>query len=255
MRSILTIAFNTYREAVRSKILYSILFFGLFLIAFSAALGEFSFHQNERVIKDVGLFSLSIFGSVMAIFLGVSFVYKEIDRKSIYSILSKPVRRWHYFLGKFIGIMGTLYLQLFMMFVVLCGLLKVWIGGVHPNVGLAFLLICVEVTVVCSIALLFSSFSTPYLSGFMTLGAFLIGKGGEMIQRFSAGRDEALVRFLLDIADRVAPSLYVFDVSTQVTYNLTIPSKFMYHAAAYGFLYAAIVVLLGIVIFSRRDFV
>ena len=252
---VFTIAFNTYREAVRSKILYSILFFGLFLIAFSAALGEFSFYQNERVIKDVGLFALSTFGSLMAVFLGVSFVYKEIERKSIHNILSKPVRRWQYFLGKFLGIVATLYLQLILMFAVLCCILFFWIDRVPTNVAIAFLLICVEVTIVTTIALLFSSFSTPYLSGFMTLGAFLIGKGGAFILRFAEGKEGFLLNALLNLADRVAPALYVFDISSQVTYDLRVTASFIFHAVGYGFCYSAIVLMMGMLIFSRRDFI
>ena len=250
-----SIAFNTYREAVRSKILYSILFFGIFIIGFSAALGEFSFYQNERVIKDVGLFALSTFGSLMAVFLGVSFVYKEIERKSIHNILSKPVRRWQYFVGKFLGIVFTLYLQLLLMFVVLCVILFFWVEHVPINVVIAFVLICVEVTIVTTIALLFSSFSTPYLSGFMTLGAYLIGKGGAFIRRFAEGRDEVVLQAVLDVADRITPALYVFDISAQVTYDLRVPGRFIYHAVAYGFCYSVVVIMVGILVFSRRDFI
>ena len=252
---VLTIAFNTYREAVRSKILYSILFFGIFLIAFSVALGEFSFYQNERVIKDVGLFALSTFGSLMAVFLGVSFVYKEIERKSIHNILSKPVRRWQYFLGKFLGIVTTLYLQLALMFAVLCGILLFWIQRLPANVTIAFFLICVEVTIVTTIALLFSSFSTPYLSGFMTLGAYLIGKGGAFILRFAEGREEVALKVLLNLADRIVPALYVFDISAQVTYDLKVPPRFIYHAVGYGLCYSIVVLMAGMLIFSRRDFI
>ncbi len=136
--AILAVAFNTYREAVRSKVLYSILFFGLFIIGFAAILGELSLYQNERVIKDVGLFALSLFGNLMAIFLGVSFLYKEIERKSIYNIVSKPIHRWQYFIGKFAGIIGTLWLQLFFMLIVLTLVLFIWAQNVSVNLFIAF---------------------------------------------------------------------------------------------------------------------
>ena len=252
--AILAVAFNTYREAVRSKVLYSILFFGLFIIGFAAILGELSLYQNERVIKDVGLFALSLFGNLMAIFLGVSFLYKEIERKSIYNIVSKPIHRWQYFIGKFAGIIGTLWLQLFFMLIVLTLVLFIWAQNVSVNLFIAFWLVCVEVTVVCTIALLFSAFSTPYLSGFMTLGAYLIGKSSDLLQRAASGVENEMLRLVLDLSNRVVPALHIFSVSTEVTYDLAIPGRFVYHATIYGLCYAAVMLLFGALIFSRRDF-
>ena len=106
-----------------------------------------------------------------------------------------------------------------------------------------------------TIALFFSSFSTPYLSGFMTLGTYLIGKGGQLLQRFIEGQTDAALKLLAGVADRVLPGLYIFDVSMQVTYDLTIPTRFIYHATSYGLIYSAVLLLLGVGIFSRRDFI
>jgi two-component system response regulator FixJ len=248
------IAFNTYREAARSKVLYSILFFGLFMIVFAAVLGELSLYQNERVIKDVGLFALSLFGNLMAIFLGVSFVYKEIERKSIYNIVSKPIRRWEYFLGKFLGIIATLYLQLAVMAAIFIGALSFYGESLPAPLFVAVGLIAVEVTVVTTVALLFSSFSTPYLSGFLALGTFVVGKTAHLLAQFAGSIENPVLSALIDVVDRVVPALHVFNVSTQVTYELPIPGAFVYHAAAYGLCYSAVVLFLGALIFSRRDF-
>jgi ABC-type transport system involved in multi-copper enzyme maturation permease subunit len=252
--ALLVIAFNTYREAARSKVLYSILFFGLFLITFAAVLGELSFYQNERVITDVGLFALSLFGNLMAVFLGVSFVYKEIERKSIYNIVSKPIHRWQYFVGKFAGILATLLLQLVVMFAVLLGVLSVWAEGLPSSLFVALGLIAVEVTIVTTIALLFSSFSTPYLSGFLALGTYVVGKSSHLLVQFAGSVESAVLAILLEAADRIVPALHLFNVTTQVTYDLPIPSAFVAHAALYGLGYAAVVLLFGALIFSRRDF-
>ncbi len=253
-RPLVSIAFNTYREAVRSKILYSILFFGLFLIGFSVVLGEVSLHQNVRVIKDIGLFALSLFGNLMAIFVGVSFVYKEIERKSIYNILSKPIPRWKYFLGKFAGIVFTLYVQLLVMFGLFLAVLAFY-DTMPINVFWAFALICVEVTVIVTVALLFSSFSTPYLSGFLTLGVFVIGKGSNLLMNLASEFENAALTMFLEVVDRVAPALYIFNLSTQVTYDLEVPVRYVVHATLYGVGYAGVVLLAGMLIFSRRDFV
>lgn len=251
---VLSVAFNTYREAVRSKVLYSILFFGLFMILFSAALGELSLYQNERVIKDVGLFSLSLFGNVMAIFLGASFLYKEIERKSIYNIVTKPIHRWQYFVGKFLGLTFTLYLQLLIMTVLLAIVVSVWAEGFPVKMLVAASMVGVEVTMMTTIALLFSSFSTPFLSGFLSLGAFVIGKSASIIQNFAVSAENGILQSLLEFADRIAPALYIFNLSTEVTYDLAIPTQFLVQSTLYGLCYAAIMLVFGCLIFSRRDF-
>jgi ABC-type transport system involved in multi-copper enzyme maturation permease subunit len=255
LRVLGAIAFNTYREAVRSKVLYSILFFAMLMLAFSAFLGEVSLHQNVRVIKDVGLFVLSLFGNLMAIFLGVSFVYKEIERKSIFNILSKPIRRWQYYLGKFLGILLTLVVQLGLMFVLFLIVLSVWSDGIDTNVFLAFVLTLFEVTLILTVALFFSSFSTPYLSGFLALGVFVIGKGAHLLLQLSREFENAALEAVMTVVDAVAPALYVFNLSTQVTYDLHIPMSYIWSAFLYGASYSAVVLLLGMTIFARRDFV
>jgi ABC-type transport system involved in multi-copper enzyme maturation permease subunit len=255
LRPFLSIAVNTYREAVRSKILYSILFFAVFLIVFSLVLGQLSLNQSERVIKDVGLFAVSLFGNLMAVFLGASFVYKEIERRSIYNIVSKPIHRSQYFLGKFVGILMTLLLAMAVMQVTLVVLLWLRAGRIHENVLIAFAPICFEVVIVTTIALLFSSFSTPYLSGFLAFGAFIAGRSAELLSRLASRTDNPVLRVGVDVMDRIVPALYIFDVSTQVTYELPIPGAFVLHAGIYTVCYAGLVLILGTLIFSRRDFV
>ncbi|MCA9562579.1 MAG: ABC transporter permease subunit [Myxococcales bacterium] len=255
IRALTSISFNTYREAVRSKILYSILFFGLFMISFAAVLGEVSYYQNLRVIKDIGLFSLSLFGDLMAIFLGASFVYKEIERKSIFNILSKPLKRWHYFVGKLLGILATLYIQLLIMFVTLVVVISVYSDGLPPNLISAFLLICTEVTVVATVALFFSAFSTPYLSGFFSLGMLVAGKAGETFQRMVSASENEGLRFVFGLLDRILPALWTFNLATEVTYEIPVPPTFVLNAMLYGFAYAAVLAMLGSWVFSRRDFI
>lgn len=251
----LAIAYNTYREAVRSKVLYAILFFALFLFVFSALLGEASLNQNLRVILDLGLFALSLFGNLVAVFLGVSFVHKEIERKSLYNILSKPIRRWHYVVGKFGGILATIVLQLAVMSAVLALVVLAWSETFPKALLAAFWLVAIEVMVVASIALFFSSFSTPYLSGFFTLGVFVVGKSVQTLSRFAESMENVALANLIDVLERVVPALHIFNVSTQVTYGLRIPFDFVLHATAYGLGYTLIVLLLACLIFSRRDFV
>src|SRR5690606_4097344 len=149
---IYAIALNTFREAVRSKILYAILFFAVLLILGSLAFGELSLYQQERAIQDLGVVVITLFGSLIAIYTGVSLLYKEIDKKTIYTIVSKPIERWHFLVGKYLGILITMAVQVAFMSAIFLGML--WVRDIPIGLTLlqALLLIYVEIAVVAAIA-------------------------------------------------------------------------------------------------------
>ena len=167
MRRIAAVARNTFREAARNKILYSLLFFALALIASALALGELSVHEERRMIRDVGLFGVDIFSVLIAIFVGVNLLYKELALKTVYTILPKPISRWEFVLGKWLGVMATLVAQIVVMGLAVA--VTSWFEGGTETVDAALVkalwLLLMNVTIVTSVAMLFSSFSSPFLSG------------------------------------------------------------------------------------------
>ena len=233
MKTAAAIALYSFREAVRNKILYSILFFAILLILLSVVLGSASVNQDSRFLLDIGLFSINIFGDIIAIFLGITSVFQEIERKTLYNVLSKPIDRATYFLGKFGGIAMTLAVQL--------------LG--------AFWLTYVESVMIASFALFCGSFSTPYVSGFITLGVWLIGRLVQELAAFVEKVDEPAARHLLRGIVALAPDLNFFTITTQLTYGYPVGLAYFGAATLYGLGYIAVAMGAAIIIFRRRDFI
>jgi Cu-processing system permease protein len=263
MNKIWAIALNTFREAVRNKILYSLLVFALLVILSSLALAQLTTQKSEkiRLAKDLGLGGVSLFGVLIAIFVGVNLLYKEIERKTLYNLLTKPVQRFHFVLGKYLGMVVTLLLQVAVMAVLLVALIYFIGGPVDRAFLLSLLLLFVEIMVITAIAVLFSSFSTPFLSGMFTLGIFVAGRSTPDLVRLM-NKSEGPIRGMLRFLTAVLPDLHLFFVSgtmidaqhvsihgNYVTWN------YVLQATGYGLGYSALVLAIAMVIFSRRDFI
>jgi ABC-type transport system involved in multi-copper enzyme maturation permease subunit len=255
------IARNTFREAVRNKILYSLLFFAILIILSASALGQLTLHEEIRMTRDVGLFGIDLFGVVIAIFVGVNLLYKELDLKTVYTILPKPLRRWEFVLGKWLGMLLTLAVQVGVMAVVLGGTLAV--QGAHFDVPMvkAVWLLYVNVVVVTSVAVLFSSFSSPFLSGFFALGFFVVGRSVPDIRALAA-KSGPVVKALLDAGATAVPNLHLFYPSGAIigaehvsVHGDFVGPGYLLWTTAYGIGYSLVVLILAMIIFRNRDFV
>jgi ABC-type transport system involved in multi-copper enzyme maturation permease subunit len=255
MKTAAAIALYSFREAVRNKILYSILFFAILLILLSVVLGSASVNQDSRFLLDIGLFSINIFGDIIAIFLGITSVFQEIERKTLYNVLSKPIDRATYFLGKFGGIAMTLAVQLLLMAAALSVTLLLRGGSVDLQLLGAFWLTYVESVMIASFALFCGSFSTPYVSGFITLGVWLIGRLVQELAAVVDKVDEPAARHLLRGIVALAPDLNFFTITTQLTYGYPVGLAYFGAATLYGLGYIAVAMGAAIIIFRRRDFI
>jgi ABC-type transport system involved in multi-copper enzyme maturation permease subunit len=304
---IYAIAINTFREAVRDRVLYGVLGFACAVLFFTLALAQLSLHEQERVVTDLGLASISLFSVIVAVFLGSSLLYKEIERKTLYVILPKPIRRGEFLLGKYAGIFCTAAV-----FVALMGALQLWIGSVQAGVDgraalsvllglpallafwlwrardrtvvlipfslialgaaallfsrtdralepvLAQLLLCVvEVMVLAAVALLFSAFSTPFLTGVFTLGIWLAGRAADDMATMKSKQLSEGVRRLLHFAAEVLPNLQLYVPGRALLYGQSPTRLWQYVAesSAYGIFYATLLLCAAVFIFGRRDFV
>jgi len=256
------IALNTFREAIRQKTLYVVAAFAAGVKLLAVALGEMSLHEEVRVVKDISLGALSIFGVAVAAFVGGALLYKEIDKKTIFTVLSKPVHRHEFLLGKYVG----LGLTLTTLFVALVGLLAIALSlrGVSLDATLMkqVALSYSEVLVVAAIATFFSSFASPFAAGLFTVALFVVGRLVPDIVQVSKKVDNPLTHAALRVVARVAPNLHLYAVSggqadgKEVSIHATFVSwSYVAQAAAYGLLWSAAALLIGIVIFRRRDFV
>jgi ABC-type transport system involved in multi-copper enzyme maturation permease subunit len=256
------IALNTFREAARIRVLYGVLVLVIAANLFAVFLGEMSVDQHARVARDVGLAGISLFGAFTAIYLGVALLYAEIQRRTVHAIVSKPIERWEFVLGKYLGMVLTLTVLVLLFAAAMAGLLMLQHIGVSAGVVKATILAWFEVMTVAAIAMFFSSFSTPFLSGMFAAGLFAVGRLTPDMEQALRGSEAApWARSVMHIALEIVPDLHLFSVSgssldgTHVSVHGDFVSwTYVATSAGYGTLWIAGLLLLASLIFQRRDF-
>ncbi len=251
---ILTIAWNTGREAVRSKLLYTLLFFALVLIFASLVLAGISYIERDRILQDIGLAAIRFFAIAISIFVGVGLIHKEVDRRTVYTILSKPLSRGEFLIGKYVGLVATLWLQAGIMvaaFAAVSLLQGAPLGIGHAS---AFALLAVELAVVVAIATLFSAFTTPLLATLFAGGVWIVGNLTRDLRDLGADSDVDLVRQLTALLYGVLPDLSSFNLSLEAVHELPITASDVWLPVLYGAAYVTLTLLCAVSIFERRDF-
>ena len=267
MRATALIAVNVFRESVRDKVLYNLVAFAILLIGASYLIGQLTAGQDVKIIKDLGLAATSVFGLFIAIFIGIGLVSKEVEKRSIYSLLAKPINRPQLVIGKYAGLLLTLAVNLSVMalslYVVLAymgwgaspRLIQAWERpAADPLLLRAFFLTFVELSVVTAIALFFSTFSTPLLSAALTFGFFVAGRFSADLRNFDQAVNSPFAVWLARGLYWVLPNLASFDIRSQVVHGQPVSSGYMLLMTSYGALYIAALLVVATVIFSRRDF-
>lgn len=262
MGRVVAIAINTFREAIRRRMLYVITAIVVGFNLFAMVLGAMSSGEEARVARDVSLAGISLGGCVTAIVLGVILLHGEVQRRTIHTIISKPIERHEFVVGKYLGMALTLLALVLLFTVALVGLLAIQDVPFTVPVGKAILLSYMEILIVAGVALLFSSFSTPYLSGVFTFGLFMLGRvTPEMRAVIESGKMGAF-EDVCRVALFLVPDLNLFAVSGGAVGGkyMSVHSEFVswgyvLGAVAYGLLCIVVLLALSIAIFSRRDFV
>lgn len=252
---VFAIALNTYREAIRNKILYSIIFFALFVVGIAAILGAASVGNQMKFVKDFSLMSISLFGVVIAAVLGVNLLNKELGKKTIFNILSKPVARWEFIVGKFCGLFATLVLMVVLMSAVLIAVLAGLEGSVDWGLVLASGTSLLELMIITAIALFFSSVVvTPTLAGLFTAAAFVAGRSAVYLQYFLSADYTPTIHAMARSLYWVLPHLYEYNIADLVVYGNTLEVAYLLALVAYAVAYSAVMLLLSVAFFSRREF-
>jgi ABC-type transport system involved in multi-copper enzyme maturation permease subunit len=267
VRVISCIALSVFRESVRDRVPYNLVLFAVLLIASSFFLGQLTAGQDVKIIKDLGLAATAVFGLFIAIFIGIGLVSKEVERRSIYALLSKPISRPQLILGKYAGLVVTLAVNVVVMTAALYAVLAymtwttpaelqtAWDApGVDPLLLKALFLIFVELMLITALALFFSTFSTPMLSAALTFGLYIVGHFNADLRNFERVVDTRVAAWLARGLYHVLPDLSAFDVKTQVVHGLPVPAGYLALTAGYGVLYITVLLLIATLIFSRRDF-
>lgn len=254
MSAIVAIALNTFREAIRDRILYLILSFALLLIAVSHFVSLLTVGSELKIVKDLGLSAISFFGLLTAVFVGVSLVFKEIERRTVYTLLAQPVRRWQFICGKYAGlslVLGSSVLVTGAGLLLAVALKGESPFGLLPAIFLGF----VELELIGAFAVLFSSFTNPILAAVGTVATYVVGHlswSFELLEKRIPGSGvKALCRGL----HAVVPNLDRLNVKASAVHGVALPPGYFVAAVAYGFFYAAAIVILACLIFERREFV
>jgi ABC-type transport system involved in multi-copper enzyme maturation permease subunit len=256
-RRVAAITRNAFREAVRDRVLYNLVVFVLLLTGGAIFLGELSAAQESKIIVDMGLSAMLVFGVFIAIFVGVGLVYKEIERRTVYAIFAKPVSRGEFLVGKYLGLCATLAANVAVMSVGVALALLYVRGGYDPFVARIFpavALVFFELTIVVAVALLFSSFSTPALSALLTFGVFVIGHFSADMRLMGASTGTTAARALFGALYYLLPNLSHYAYITAASHGATpTPSAFA-AAVLYAVLYDAALLVAATLIFNRRNF-
>jgi Cu-processing system permease protein len=252
--AVVAIAVNTVRDAVRNRVLYVLVFFSLVMIGTSVLLATLSYVERERILQDVGLGAIRFFGAAIAIFMGVGLIHREVERRTIYTILSKPVTRAQFLAGKYLGLVATLWLQLAIM--VAAFVLASLAAGAPLAAGhaIALGLVALELAVVVAFATLFSSFATPFLAACYSVGLYLVGHLTRDLRGLGASSDSEVVKQVTIWIHRVFPDLAALNRSIEAVHGLPIPLPEVGWALLAGVAWCFGFLLVAVVVFERRDF-
>src|ERR1700682_1260610 len=250
------VALNTFREAVRDRVLYSLVFFALIMMAAAVLVGQISIGIEEIVIVTLGLSAISLIGLLIAVFVGVGLVSKEMEKRTLYAVLAKPVRRWEFLLGKFGGLVltlsintGAMALGLFLaLFYV-----KHSLQRADAVLLVAVYFILLKLALVVALALLFSCFTTPLLSILYTAGLYIAGLFVTEMRNYQSETMSRALQSLLRWLSYLLPNFENFDVMAAAAHGHAIPGMLIAHNTAYAALYCAIVLAAAAAIFTRRN--
>ena len=268
--SVLTVgrvALAMFRETVRDRVLYALVAFAVLVIGASLLISQLTAGQDVKIIKDLGLAAMSMIGVFIAIFIGIGLVSKEVEKRSVYSLLAKPVRRSELVVGKYVGLVLTLLVNLIVMTAVWYLVLSYYAytaeelvrrsweaPALDPRMLIAVYLIFVQLMLVTAIALFFSTFSSPMLSALFTFGLFVAGHFSGDLKNFEGAIASPLAAGAAKALYYVLPNMAAFDVKSEVVHAHPIGAAIVAGATAYGALYVTGLVLASIAVFSRRDF-
>ncbi len=265
MNQIWTVAKNTFVEAIRDRVLYSIVVFAILMMVSSLIVGTISADQHNKIVKDFALAAISFFGIMLSVFLGTALVYKEIEKKTVYNIFSKPLHRYQFIAGKYLGLSITVLIITLSMFLTSI-LLVLYIENTHKDViefyykghFYAEFIVAVyfqylEFLIVIGVALVFSSFTTPVLSVLMTLLVFVVGRFSSDVRLFAEEIKNPFVSAGSEVLYRVIPNLEKLNFRSEAVYGGKITLDLLANTTGYALIYVCILLLLSMIIFEKRE--
>ena len=248
------ISLNTFKEAVRNKIFYLLVFLGIFFALSSEIISLLTLGEKEKILKDIGLGAINFFGVLIAIFTGINMVYKEIEKKTIYNIMSKPISRSSFIIGKFFGLSLTLFVALLSMVIIYFLFFLLSTGELDFSSLIYFGFLYLELLIITSISLLFSSFTTPILASIFTICLYLIGHILWTFNEFKHHLVSTLSNIIGHFFYFVLPNLDKFNIRNKLVLGVGIEPCLIINAILYALIYISALLVLSIIIFNKREF-
>ncbi len=255
MSRISAIASNTFREAVRDRVLYNLIIFALIMIGASLLLGQITIGVQRQLLINLGLTAISVFGVLIAIFIGIGLVSKEIDKRTLYTVLTRPVHRWEFILGKFFGLVGTLVVNAFFMTL---GFFAALLYLAHDfekadlNILVAIFFILLQFMMVTAIALLFSAFSTPIESAVLAFAVFVVGSFSEDLRGF-AEMATGISHYLAVGMGYIIPNFSALNVIASVAHDNPVDPHLILFNTLYAVFYSGGALFAATIIFQNRN--
>jgi ABC-type transport system involved in multi-copper enzyme maturation permease subunit len=255
MSVIAAIARNTFREALRDRILYLFFGFSVIILVGSKLLGLLTVGDEGKVIKDLGLAGIQFFSMLIAVMMSVLLISREVDSRMVFNILAKPLERWQFLLGKYLGLMLTVVANLALMTVLFLAVVTIYGAGLDPGLLLAAVMTLVEMAVLAAFAVLFAVVTKPILGSVLTLAVFVIGHLSEDIWMLTRHLPSQAGRTLVAAVYYLLPNLERFNFKAEAVHSLAVSPAVVVWSLAYGVLYTALVLLLACLHFGRKDLV
>jgi ABC-type transport system involved in multi-copper enzyme maturation permease subunit len=253
MRAVLAIAGNTFREAIRDRVLYLFLGFALLLLVGTKIFGMLTVGDEGKVIKDIGLAGVQLFSMLIAVMMSVTLISREVDNRTIFNILAKPVERWQFLVGKYLGLLATLAANLGLMVFVLVVVVVVYQHELDLLLVFGGVMVLLEMTVVAAFATLFAVLTKPILGSVMTLAVWVIGHLSADLWQLTRHVEDQVARGLVAVVYYLLPNLERFNFKTEIVHALPIPLAAVAWAVLYAALFAALVMTLACFQLGRRD--
>ncbi len=249
-----SLAVNTFKESIRDRILVALVVIAVVVMASAKVIQPVAMGEADKIIKDLGLSAITLFCVLIAILVGGRLVYREVEKRTIYLILARPVRRLEFILGKYLGLMAVLVTSLVIMTV---GFYLVMLFARVPvsfHLLWAVVMTAFELAIITAVAVLFSTFVSPIASAVFTFMVYFIGHSTYLLKQLAGMFPAPVIKFFALLAYYILPNLNNFNIKGEVVHNVPLNWTALVLSAGYAIVYSATLLLISVIIFNRRDF-
>lgn len=254
MNPVWVLARNTFREAARDRLLTTVMIFGAVFVASSVVLAPLTLGESDRIVRDLGLTAVNVFAMLLVIFVGTSLVYREIEQRTIYTVLTQPLSRTQFLLGKFLGLWGTVLAAVAILGLFYFGVVGAFASGVPADLLVAVGLVALEGAILTAVAILFSTMASPFLSALFTFLVYVAGHLASDLQALAKSASNPGIAVLAKVFSVVLPALHTFHVRDNVLAGIPIPADRILWCVLTTVFYSGAALTAAALVFARRDF-